>query len=65
LEFTGKKDLVARLRVDAEALVVWFEGRYEEVEFLVKDSVGSSTFRAFAHMPHPPSQIFYNWAGRC
>ena len=28
---------------------------------MVRDSVGS-TFRAFAHMPHPPSRVFYTWA---
>jgi hypothetical protein len=62
LEFAGKKDLIARLRADAESLAVWFEGRYDDVGAMVRDSVGSSTFRAFAHMPNPPSRVFYTWA---
>jgi hypothetical protein len=64
LEFADKKDLITRLKADEESLAGWFERRYEDVGRIARDSVGSNTFRAFAHMPHPPSQVFYNWAVR-
>jgi hypothetical protein len=64
-EFTDKKELLTRLRADAESLAGWFEGRYEDVGFMVKDSVGSNTFRAFAHMPHPLSRAYYNCLQEC
>lgn len=31
---------------------------------IVKDSVGSNTFGAFARMPHPPSRVVLSWANR-
>jgi hypothetical protein len=64
LEFADKEELIARLRADAESLASWFETRYEDVESIVWDSGSSNTFRAFAHMPRPPSQVFYDWAER-
>jgi len=64
LEFADKEELIARLRADAESLAGWFETRYEDVGSIVWDSGGSNTFRAFAHMPRPPSQVYYDWAQR-
>jgi hypothetical protein len=64
LEFADKGELIARLSADAEALAGWFETRYEDVESIVWYSGSSNTFRAFAHMPHKPSQVYYDWAQR-
>jgi hypothetical protein len=59
LVFADKEELLAQLRADAESLVSWFETRYEDAESIVWYSGGSDTFRAFAHMPHPPSQVYF------
>jgi hypothetical protein len=64
LGFADKEALIARLRADAESLAGWFETGYEDVESIVWDSGGSNTFRAFAHMPHKPSQVYYDRAQR-
>ena len=64
LEFADEKSLITRLRADKGSLAEWFGRRYEDAESIVRDSVGANTFRAFAHVPHPPSEVFRSWAKR-
>lgn len=63
LEFANEVSLIARLRADKDSLAEWFEKRYENVDRIVRDSVGANTFRAF-RKPPPPSKVFRSWATR-
>ncbi len=64
VEFPNKESLISRLRADERSLARFFERRYQKLRPIVRDSVGSNTFRAFAHMLQPPAQVFYSWANQ-
>jgi hypothetical protein len=61
LESPNKASLITRLRAEKGSLAEWFDGRYDDAESIVQDSVGSNTFRAF-RKPPPPSKVFRTWA---
>jgi len=55
--------LVNTLKNKKLALSVWFnKNTYSDIDKMVRDSVSANTFRAFAHTPKPPSDIFRLWA---
>lgn len=63
-EFKDTKELVNTLKKEKKHLAKWFEQRLSSLPSIVYESVGKNTFRAFHHMPLPPSEVYREWASK-
>jgi hypothetical protein len=61
VEFT-REELVHALRSQGRQLVQAYFEPHENLEFLIRQSVGGNTFRSFQKMSRPPSEVFREWA---
>lgn len=70
-EFRDAEEIVDRLRAERDRIKHCFEAsnsdefrsRSDELEHIVRESVGPNTFRAFRGLPkRNPAEIFRNWA---
>jgi hypothetical protein len=61
-EFKNTKELVKALKKEKKVLGKWFNRRVSNLTSIVYESVGTNTFRAFHHMPLPPSDVYREWA---
>lgn len=56
-----REELVGILEQRKTELAAFFDQR-EDIKHVVKIAVGPNTFRAFAHTPRKPSDVFREWA---
>jgi hypothetical protein len=61
-EFQDESEIAEHLQQHRDALERWFDGEIEDLSDLIRESVSSNTFRAFARLPKRPSVVFREWA---
>ncbi len=63
-EFRNSEEIIKILKKGKSDFAKWFDRRLSSVMEIVYESVGTNTFRAFHHMPIPPSTVYRDWAAK-